>query len=344
MFTKPSVKFLRNGKICEIMIQKERLNIITHKAKEYFLKGLVEMLYKNPGESIFSENWDQLIILDDTRYDIFEREFNNRNLPGKLTSKFSLGSWTGEFLIKNFQKDKYNDIIFITSNPFVNKYLQGKFFTIISVWKTHWDERYQTVPPRAVYEATLRAMKKYPHKKFVIHFLQPHHPYFVLNFKDTTMKVIKDSIRNGDLKLGTIKNEPLNELYLSPIYGRFFIKRLIWAYKENLRIVLPYVELLLHRFKGRTVVTADHGELFGEYVIPLIPIKVYGHGIGRNTNLIKVPWWVIEDEDRKKLRSIKEITKEIISIESRFGLRMKNSEDLRLKKVIFKLKPKLSPQ
>ncbi|ASJ08346.1 hypothetical protein A3L11_03505 [Thermococcus siculi] len=320
--------------------QKTRVIQITHKIKEYALKGIVETLHGNPGESIFSEEWDQLIILDDCRFDFFEAGFRERNLPGKLGWKFSLGSWTGEFLIKNFPEEKYEDMVFITSNPFVDKYLSGKFHAIISVWKTGWDERYQTVPPRAVYDAAVKALKSYPGKKLIVHFLQPHHPYFVLKFGDRTMRVIRDSISEGRLKMDTVQNEPLNELYLSPIYGQFHIRKLIWAYRENLRAVMPYVELLLHRLRGRTVVTADHGELFGEQVTRLLPIKVYGHGIGRNANLIKVPWWVIDDEDREKLRSKKEITKEIASIEGRLGLRPKKDEGLLLKKAISRLKLK----
>lgn len=307
-----------------------------HKAKEYTLKALVNVFHGNPGESIFSEEWDQLIILDDCRFDVFKEEFEGRNLPGKLTWKPSLGSWTGEFLVRNFPGEKYEDIVFITANPFVDKYLPGKFYKIISVWKTSWNEKYQTVPPRDVYRAAVKATKRYPNKRLVIHFLQPHHPYFVLNFRDKTMKVIRDSIEEGNLRMDEVINEPINELYLSPIYGEFPLRKLVWAYKENLKIVVPYVEMLLHQLRGRSIVTADHGELFGEYVTKLFPIKVYGHGIGRNPNLIKVPWWTIEDGDREKLRPVKDVKKEILQIEKRFDLGEK--EEFKLKKAISKLK------
>ncbi len=311
-----------------------------HKLKEYALKALVEILHKNPGESIFSEEWEHLIIIDDCRFDTFEREFRRRQLPGKLLPKPSLGSWTGEFLIKNFPEERYEDIVFVTANPFVDKYLKGKFHAMVSVWKTGWNERYQTVPPGEVYRATVKAMERYPNKRLVVHFLQPHHPYFSLNFSDRTMKIIRDSIKEGSLRMDTVANEPINELYLSPIYGKFHVRKLMWAYRENLRIVIPYVEMLLHRLRGKTIVTADHGELFGEPVTRLLPIRVYGHGIGRNPNLIRVPWWVIEDVDRERLRPVKEIRKKIALIEGRFGLRRKRDEGLRLKKAISRLKLK----
>ncbi len=311
---------------------------IIHKLKEYTLKFIIKGFYKNLGESIFSEEWNHLIILDDCRYDVFEDEFYQRNLPGELKAKLSLGSWTGEFLMKNFTKNKYEDIVFITSNPFVDLYLKNKFYKIISIWKTQWDNKYQTVTPRAVYNVAIKAMKQYPDKRFVIHFLQPHHPYFTLNFKDETMELIKSSILNGKVRMDTVGNEPLNKLYLSPIYGKFHLKRLMWAYRENLRIVLPYVELLLHKLRGKIVVTADHGELFGEPVTRLLPIKVYGHGIGRNQNLIRVPWWTIEDADKDKLRPVKDIKKEIYTIEKKFEFSQNIEKKRWVKKVVSKLK------
>ncbi|RLF83710.1 hypothetical protein DRN44_00140 [Thermococci archaeon] len=321
------------------MIQKRDTTVLIHRFKEYGLKGLVEITKRNNGEWIFLEEWDHLIILDDCRYDVFREEFKRRGLPGTLKPKNSLGSWTGEFLRRNF-REKHPEIVFVSANPFSDVYLKNKFYKLISVWKTEWDDRYQTVPPGAVYRAALKAARRHPDKKLVIHFLQPHHPYFSLNFRDKTMTLIRESIEGGHPELDTIKEEPINTLYLSPIYGQFHIKHLIWAYKENLRLVIPYVELLLHKLAGKTVVTSDHGELFGENVLKFIPIKVYGHGIGRNPNLVTVPWWVVTDEDREDLRPIKDIKKEIATIESRFGLTERSREKRLLKKAISRLRHK----
>lgn len=322
-----------------IMTQKSRTNLQMHRAKEYLLKGFVELTQRNPGESIFNEYWDSLIILDDCRFDIFENEYLARNLPGRLESKVSLGSWTGEFLIKNFEDEHYDDIVYITANPFVDKYLRGKFYRVISVWKEHWDERYNTVPPDAVYLETVKALRKYPDKRLIVHFLQPHHPYFTLrNFEDDAMAIIKTSVEKKDFSLSGFPREPPHEIYLSEIYAYFSLPRLVRAYIDNLHIVFPYVELLLHRLPGRTVVTADHGELFGQTVTRVIPIRVYGHGIGRVPELILVPWWEVNTGDKLKLRPIKEIKKDIAKIERRFGFRASNNEAIRLRRVISTLK------
>jgi len=311
-----------------------------HKLKEITLKVLTNALQRPRGEPIIEEPWDQLIILDDCRFDMFESEFKKRHLPGELRSKLSLGSWTGEFLRKNFTKEYYPDIVYISANPFTDKYLKEKFYRMISVWKTSWDKRYNTVLPAPVYRAAVKAFRKYPDKRIIVHFLQPHHPYLTLNGEDTTMSIIRDSISKGCFKMDTVLKEPLNELYLSPIYSKFHLKKLIWAYKENLRIVMPYVELLLHNFKGISVVTADHGELFGEYVTPMIPIRVYGHGIGNNPNLRVVPWWIIRDPDRINLPSLKKIRREITIIESRFNMKTSDTERKLIRSIVNRLKLK----
>ncbi|WP_238516399.1 hypothetical protein [Thermococcus onnurineus] len=197
------------------------------------------------------------------------------------------------------------------------------------------------MPPSAVYLETIKAMEKYPDKRLIIHFLQPHHPYFTLrNFKDDAMTLIKNSVEEGDFSLRGFPREPPHKIYLSEIYAYFSLHRLIKAYVENLRIVIPYVELLLHKLRGRTVVTADHGELFGEIVTPLLPIRVYGHGIGRIPSLTLVPWWVVDEGDKSKLRPIRDIKKDITKIERRFGFRSFTKETIRLKRVISTLKLK----
>jgi hypothetical protein len=67
------------------------------------------------------------------------------------------------------------------------------------------------------------------------------------------------------------------------------------AYRENLELALPHVSGLLSEFEGRTVVTADHGEILGERDFP-IPIRRYGHpSYTKMPEVIEVPWLVHED-------------------------------------------------
>ena len=54
-------------------------------------------------------------------------------------------------------------------------------------------------------------------------------------------------------------------------------------------------EKLAKELKGKTIISADHGEAFGEKLIPLLPFKVYGHpGFTRIPILTKVPWFIVK--------------------------------------------------
>jgi hypothetical protein len=75
------------------------------------------------------------------------------------------------------------------------------------------------------------------------------------------------------------------------------------AYMENLRLVLDEVETLLDSFRGKTVITSDHGELLGER-LPGIPVKDYDHWYGLHVpELLDVPWFEIETGPRKNIRA-----------------------------------------
>ncbi|ASJ15374.1 hypothetical protein [Thermococcus radiotolerans] len=274
--------------------------------KNTFIWYISPLVYrKNEGFSVTSEYWDYLIILDACRFDIFKEEIKKTGLynQGTLEYRISSGSMTAEFLLENFEKGEFKDIVYITANPFVDMLLKGKFYRIIPVWKDGWDSKLNTVHPKTVYQYTLRALEKYPEKRFIIHFMQPHFPY--LTFRppgDTGFskhreaalagqsqwrdKTIWDLVMDGTVPLGKVKE----------------------AYRDNLRIALKYVELLVPHLAGRIIITSDHGEAFGEKLHPLIPLKIYGHPRHvRIPALIKVPWFVISKPPKRKWSSTEEM-------------------------------------
>lgn len=59
---------------------------------------------------------------------------------------------------------------------------------------------------------------------------------------------------------------------------------IIEAYEENLEIVLQHAEELAENLDGKTVITADHGELLGEKGLFSHPNKFEAK------KLRKVPW------------------------------------------------------
>lgn len=74
----------------------------------------------------------------------------------------------------------------------------------------------------------------------------------------------------------------------------------IWlAYRENLEAVLPHVERFMATVGGKTVVTADHGEMINDRASPL-PHRVYGHPGGLYTpELLDVPWHTYTNGERR---------------------------------------------
>ena len=77
---------------------------------------------------------------------------------------------------KNFSGKKFLDTVYITANPFVNRF-SSSFYKVISVWDSGWDEDLGTVLPEVMVEYALKAGSEYPDKRLIIHFIQPHYPY-----------------------------------------------------------------------------------------------------------------------------------------------------------------------
>jgi len=253
------------------------------------------ILSGNDGVKVMKEDWNNLIILDGCRYDIFN-ELNT--LKGDLKCIKSIGSTSQEFLLKNFTDEKYDDVIYVTGNPLVDVYLSGKFHKIVSVWDEGWDHDLNTVTPTTMVEYAIRACEEYPNKRFIFHFMQPHHPFIGKKIIGPGLENLRNLAKNSG-------NKEIQKGVWKLVEEGKIDKEEAWeAYKDNLKLVLPHIEKMIDYLRGRTVVTSDHGDVVGEYVHPLIPVKVYGHvGNLRLDSLVKVPWLVLDlatDENRER--------------------------------------------
>ena len=257
---------------------------------------LAKILFReNDGFFVLKEEWDNLIILDACRYDLFERKIREWKLKGKLEYRISRGGGTVEFLSENFNEgfsDLLRDIIYITSTPHVNRHLRDTC-RIVSVWKSDWNNKLNTVPPDAVYYKTLKILKKYEDSRLIVHFLQPHYPFLSLCTKNIDIR----------RKYGILAGINTGESAYRPLQKGEMSLNLFWKYyEENLESVMYYVNKLIRVMRGKVVVTADHGEALGEKIHPLVPIKVYGHpGRVRIECLIKVPWFIARGRNCKTL-------------------------------------------
>jgi hypothetical protein len=265
--------------------------------EKFFFKYIV----RNKGIKIMEEDWDNLIILDACRYDTF-KQFNN--ISGDLEYRISRGSHTHEFLIENFNNMKFNDTIYITATPQTNCHVNKAFYKIIPIWKDGWNKDYETVLPKTMLKYSLEVNNKYPDKRLIIHFIQPHYPF--IGEKGRKKIGYHIGIEGGENGLKKLKERwkggaPKQYIWGLVQKGEINLRTIWEAYVENLEITLPYVKKLVKKLNGKTIISSDHGNLFGERIPPTF-IRKFGHPEGYYTkNLIKVPWLVIENKKRKKI-------------------------------------------
>ena len=241
------------------------------------------------GISVPDQDWDTLVVLDGCRYDMFE-ELNS--IEGDLRSVISKGSESNEYLSENFAGRSLHDTIYITANPYAANLPGDTFYQTINLLNDHWDSQTKTVLPSTVVEKTIEVHREHPNKRLIAHFMQPHYPFIGNLGKEIQHKgiVAQQSIESNERHIwsGLLDNQTENSLNL-----------VIAAYYENLQIVLPYVEKLHNSIDGKTVVTADHGNLLGDRLWP-IPTRGFGHPPRlRMKDLVRVPWLEITGKRRK---------------------------------------------
>ena len=256
-------------------------------------------------QNINEEKWDNLIILDACRFDFFNKVYKDY-LDGKLEKRISKGSNTGEWLVKTFP-DKY-DYTYISANPFINSYgipikkcdpslnyswnAIEHFSKIRDVWDSGFNEQFNTIHPM---EVNISCLSNEYNNKTIIHYIQPHYPYLSYrirysSFRKEFFKFLLDNIFQSSVRMITwrliLKLSSLNfklsreeRVFLEVGLDKFY-----YYYEDNLRIVLKHVSQLIEELNGITIITADHGESFGEQ-------GIWGHPPKTHIPvLIEVPW------------------------------------------------------
>lgn len=248
---------------------------------------------KREGVAVADEDWDNLLILDACRYDVFAE---TNEIPGTLESRTSLGSFSGEFMERNFDEGTFHDTVYVSANAFVSILDDDTFHSVLPVFEDGWNPDHGTVMPDAVADAARQAHAEFPDKRLIIHFIQPHAPFIGEIGRGITHAKNTDSINR-------VKRTPddVRPVWTNLRYGfdGADMKTVKKAYVENLEIVLEAVGTLLADLPGRSVITADHGELLGDRLRP-IPVRGYGHQRWlRSPELVTVPWFVVESGERR---------------------------------------------
>jgi hypothetical protein len=258
-------------------------------------------LRRNHGGDIdvMSEDWDNLLILDACRYDFFEE---TNWLDGELQPVVSPGHRSWEFMEASFLGQELHDTVYVTANPHAVKIPDGTFHAK-RVLLNRWDEEVGVVQPAEVVAAAVEAHEEFPNKQLIVHFMQPHRPHLGPTAEAYRERV---DLKGLDKHIGHTDEThersglPFGEALKS---GAISFEETRQAYRETLEIALNHVEDLLDRLDGKSVVTADHGQLLGERVLPL-RARQFGHPYHLYTPSLRVvPWFDIESDDRREIFS-----------------------------------------
>lgn len=226
---------------------------------------------------VLDEDWDVLVVLDACRTDLFE-ECVDVDRFDDYSSVTSPGSRTPEWTRENFAEEDLGDTVYVASNGWVSTVLDDTFHELVEVWR----ETDGPPRPEKVTEAARAAHEDYPDKRLIIHYLQPHRPFIEsdIGFDDSFSDNPWKALGNGEIDRQTV-----------------------WElYRRNLDTVFEEAYELAEELPGRAIMTSDHGNLLGERTYP-IPIRLYGHPEGvRHPGLVKVPWAVLESEQRPEIR------------------------------------------
>jgi len=267
--------------------------------------------YNHNGVDIFEEDWDNLVVLDSCRFDYFEEAKQRHGLPGRLEHRISRGSQTPEWLKANFENKTLHDTVYVSASvipyhigveefdagtPFQKEYaFDLDVHDLVNIWEEPPDEAIEVhnksriadhiIPADVTAREAIDVQDRYPNKRLIVHIVPPHLPYI----GPTGEEIHKESAT------------PWMDTY----HGErsFSTETLKQAYQENVDHAVAAANELLPKLNGKTVVTADHGEFLFDRSAPL-PIIEYLHPSETYTDeLVKVPWLVVESEERKSIES-----------------------------------------
>lgn len=250
-----------------------------------------------PGIDVVDADWDILVVLDGCRADLFDgvlaSDVRWNELYDERRRVRSRASQTAEWLRTSFPAT-YGDMVYVAGNPMVSMVKPDVFHALVESWRDGVDRELNTIAAPQVTDDALAARDRYPGKRLVVHYMQPHYPF--VGFPHLHFSSFETFHEVGVELAGDDRASSVWDAL-----GKGLVERSeVWrGYRANLTYVLREVERLLGGVDGeRCVVTSDHGNLLGERLWP-VPVREYGHPPGlRTPGLVSVPWATVEGDDR----------------------------------------------
>ena len=248
------------------------------------------------GTNVYEREWDVLVVLDACRVDALRAVSDEYEFLDDVGSIWSVGSTSHEWVANTFVEERLPEIhrtAYVTGNGYLYRTAVtggyppsggsapfgwprwsvadvDDFALVDDVWRDARVEEIRTVPPHHVTDRGIAAAREHDPDRLVLHYMQPHSPY------------IADAVEDREIHPERVEHpEPLGAMRRGELDPGVAWER----YLDNLRLVLDEVELLLSNVDAdRVAISADHGELFGEW-------GAYGHPDGLPVPAVrKVPW------------------------------------------------------
>jgi len=282
---------------------------------------LLDYLYRTPsiglnafrtrGTNVFDREWDALIVLDTARVDAIQLVEDEYDFINEVNSIWSVGGASAEWLARTFDKQHAAEIqntAFLSAQSHVqgildtrvqktdrNQRIPVKALRLIptieleDVGKVEYLFKNETIgeegpfghtegntPPRYVTERGIAVGREHNFERLMLQYHQPHTPWFSQALKEgRSLEYHEYDWWNYYYETGDVES--------------------IWdAYMSDLRYVLDDIEILLDNLDAeKVVITADHGEAFGEF-------GILGHKLGSlHPQIRKVPWVTTSAEDNQ---------------------------------------------
>jgi len=263
------------------------------------------------GTNVLERNWDVCIILDTCRVDALKTVADEYTFINGVDNILSVGGSSAEWMVHTFDRrwsEVLSDTAYLTSNAWAKRIIddqldpnQGFSHDDLSRLRRFGDwnlvesdqigllehvwsyvSREDKISeqhglsdrlvaggtlPRYVTDRGIDIVRNHDYDRVILHYTQPHRPYLsnvVLESRDPYEYEVKPFVylRDG---------------------GK---RQTVWeAYLDELRWVLDDVQIFLENIAAeKVVISADHGEAFGEF-------GVYSHSCGSvHPHVRRVPW------------------------------------------------------
>lgn len=264
-----------------------------HGAYTTFLGLWYTLTSRRPiGRNVYERDWDLLIVLDACRVDVLEAVADDYDFIQDVERVLSVGSHSREWLAGTFRRGRraeISDTAMVTGNGHTEAVFYDDEFPpketvpfcwpkwdvvdgddfghLELVWQDDHPDGYG-VPPRPITDRTIGVGRESDHDRLIAHYMQPHIPYIADAMREDREPTDDEARGWKRLESGDLDADTHWDLY-----------------DKNLRLVLDEVGLLLENVDAeRVAITADHGNVFGEW-------GTYGHPEGfLHPDVRMVPW------------------------------------------------------